>query len=82
MQISLTVKEIHDYTGTDSSALEGTFAEPLTGIATLDEAEAGDLAFLGNRKYHARVPTSNAGLILVPADYEGSARRGRSARIA
>lgn len=53
--------------------VEGTTTTPLSNIASLDSAKEGDLAFLGNEKYHAQVATCRASAILVPADYSGSA---------
>lgn len=53
--------------------VEGTTTTPLSNIGSLDSARPGDLAFLGNEKYHAQVATCKASAILVPADYTGSA---------
>lgn len=49
----------------------------ITGIASLDKAGEGDLAFLGNPKYRAQVAESQATLILLPRDYEGEPGPGR-----
>jgi UDP-3-O-[3-hydroxymyristoyl] glucosamine N-acyltransferase len=47
----------------------GEVAAPLTGVATLDSAGPGDIAFLTNQKYRARLATTRAGaVILSPAD--------------
>lgn len=53
--------------------VEGSTTAALSGIGALDSAKEGDLAFLGNEKYHAQVATCKASAILVPADYTGSA---------
>lgn len=57
----------------DPIKVEGTTTTPLSNIGSLDSAQAGDLAFLGNEKYHAQVASCKASAILVPADYTGSA---------
>jgi UDP-3-O-[3-hydroxymyristoyl] glucosamine N-acyltransferase len=47
----------------------GEVAAPLTGVATLDSAGSGDIAFLANPRYRARLATTRAGaVILGPAD--------------
>ncbi len=51
--------------------VRGHTSQPLTGIAPLKEAVAGQLSFLGSAKYKADVATSKASAILVPADYDG-----------
>lgn len=56
----------------DPIKVEGSTTTPLANIGSLDSAQAGDLAFLGNEKYHAQVATCKASAILVPADYTGS----------
>ncbi|MDP2137535.1 MAG: UDP-3-O-(3-hydroxymyristoyl)glucosamine N-acyltransferase [Candidatus Didemnitutus sp.] len=40
-------------------------------IASLGSARAGDLSFLGNKKYRAEVAATKASVVLVPMDYEG-----------
>ena len=57
----------------DPIRVEGSTTAELSNIASLDSAREGDLAFLGNEKYHAQVASCNASAILVPADYAGSA---------
>ncbi len=43
----------------------------ITGVASLNEAKAGDVSFLGNSKYIDMVVSSKASVILVPEDFEG-----------
>jgi UDP-3-O-[3-hydroxymyristoyl] glucosamine N-acyltransferase len=43
----------------------------VTGIAALDDAKSSDLSFLGNARYARQVKYSDAGIILVPEDFEG-----------
>ncbi len=43
----------------------------LSAIASLEKATPTDLSFLGNKKYSSDVPTTNAGAVLLPRDYNG-----------
>jgi len=70
MSISLTSEALRAITG--ATRASGQTDATITGIASLEAAEAGDLSFLGNAKYRTAVPTSRASLILLPEDYEGS----------
>ncbi|KXU34516.1 UDP-3-O-(3-hydroxymyristoyl)glucosamine N-acyltransferase [Cephaloticoccus capnophilus] len=70
MSISLTPEELRAITG--ATRTSGQTHATITGIASLEAAEAGDLSFLGNAKYRTAVPSSRASLILLPEDYEGS----------
>ena len=65
----------------DPIKVEGNTTTPLSNIGSLDSAVAGDLAFLGNDKYHAQVATCNASAILVPANYTGSSPKENQAYI-
>ena len=42
----------------------------VNSVASLSEAEAFQLSFLGNTKYSPQVTTSKAGIILIPEDFE------------
>ncbi len=44
----------------------------MTGIASLEKAQEGDLSFLGNAKYKHEVFHSKASFILLPEDYVGT----------
>jgi len=77
MSISFTPEELLAITG--ATRTRGQCQTTITGIASLEAAEAGDLSFLGNAKYRAAVPTSRASLILLPEDYEGSDPRAGQA---
>jgi len=70
MSISLKPEDLRAMTG--ATRASGQCHATITGIASLETAEAGDLSFLGNAKYRAAVPRSRASLILLPEDYEGS----------
>ncbi|OGV79717.1 MAG: UDP-3-O-(3-hydroxymyristoyl)glucosamine N-acyltransferase [Lentisphaerae bacterium RIFOXYB12_FULL_65_16] len=50
----------------------------LTGVASLDEATATDVSFLGNEKYRAQVLPSRAGVVLVPEDFAEPPPQGRA----
>ncbi len=50
----------------------------VTGVASLERAEPGDLAFLTSRRFRRDAARSRAGALLVPPDAEELAARGRS----
>lgn len=62
----------------EARAIEGERTAPVTGIASLADATAADLSFLGNIKYAPEVETSQAGVILVPLDYAGKPAAGQA----
>ncbi len=76
MRIAYNVDDIVRLVG--EGRVEGTAAQPVSGIAALKQAKKTDLAFLGNLKYKADVPGSAAGVILVPEDYEGHPAAGQA----
>ena len=49
----------------------------ISRIAPLEAAARGDLSFLGNPKYRADVPRSQASVLLLPTDYPGSPPDGQ-----
>jgi UDP-3-O-[3-hydroxymyristoyl] glucosamine N-acyltransferase len=53
-----------------NGTLEGTSAHPITGAATLEDAQLSDLSFLANAQYRKAAETSSAGLILVDSAAE------------
>jgi UDP-3-O-[3-hydroxymyristoyl] glucosamine N-acyltransferase len=64
--MKVTLKELAERTGAD---LRGDADIAITGIATLDKAQAGDLAFLYNRRYRKFLSvTSASAVLLTPAD--------------
>jgi UDP-3-O-[3-hydroxymyristoyl] glucosamine N-acyltransferase len=66
MSLSLTLAEIAELTG---AKLEGDGAQIITGAAGLEDAEEGDVTFLENQKYAARVKeTKAAAVFLLTAD--------------
>jgi len=44
----------------------GSFHGQVTGVASLDKAQGGDLSFLGNSQYEKYVATSKASVLLLP----------------
>ncbi|MFP6886882.1 MAG: LpxD N-terminal domain-containing protein, partial [Opitutales bacterium] len=77
MRIELTLTEI--LKALPEGSLEGESSQPsITGIAALDQARSGDLAFLGNPKYRAQVPACAASLVLLPKDYDGTPKDGQA----
>jgi UDP-3-O-[3-hydroxymyristoyl] glucosamine N-acyltransferase len=54
----------------EDAAYAGSYDGEITGIATLSEAGAGDLSFLGNPKYKKEVAGSRASVLLLPRDFE------------
>ncbi len=56
----------------DSQVEGSTKNKDLKGVASLESARQGDLSFLGNPKYKNLVQSTNATLILLPEDYDGS----------
>lgn len=58
-------------------AVTGSTGEVITGIATLSSAQAGDLSFLGNKKYKNEVPQCKASVVLVPNDFVGEPSEGQ-----
>lgn len=59
------------------ATLRGNLEGRLKGIASLSEAEVGDIAFLSNAKYTAQVPLCKASLILLPKDYQEAPKEGQ-----
>ena len=57
--------------------LKGAYDGPISGIASLQQAESGDLSFLGNAKYRPLVGESRASVILVPEDYRQAPAEGQ-----
>jgi UDP-3-O-[3-hydroxymyristoyl] glucosamine N-acyltransferase len=52
------------------SKIDGTSEiTSITGIASLKNAQKGDLSFLANPKYKSEVKDTNASLVLLPEDY-------------
>ena len=76
MSISLDTQQLVALTG--ATKVEGEYLGKVRSLASLAEAGPEDLSFLGNPKYATEVPTSRAGVILVPSDYAGQPAAGQS----
>lgn len=70
MLLTLSLDEIA--TIVHAREIRGRTEKPVTGIAGLDTAKSGDLSFLGNPKYKSQVPDTEATVVLLPSDFEGS----------
>jgi UDP-3-O-[3-hydroxymyristoyl] glucosamine N-acyltransferase len=73
--ISKTSGELAAWVG---GRLTGPDGLTLTGVASLEEATAADVSFLGNEKYRPRVLPSKAGVVLVPGDFSEPPPQGRA----
>ena len=76
MVLNYSTKRILEILGKDCQAV-GAYDGSIRGIASLTEAESGDLSFLGNPKYRSKVADSQASVILVPNDYEETPKAGQ-----
>jgi UDP-3-O-[3-hydroxymyristoyl] glucosamine N-acyltransferase len=72
MQVSFTSTEVAALV--QSRSARGATTETIRGLASLAEAQPGDLSFLGNAKYKAEVATTQASIVLLPPDYAGDPR--------
>jgi len=75
MQVSFSADEL--IAVVKPSSQRGDLAAKVTGIASLEQAQSGDLSFLGNPKYRAAVATSEASILLLPVDYDGEPKPGQ-----
>ena len=76
MAIAYQVDRILEIVGEGAETV-GSFDGSIGGIASLSEAQVGDLSFLGNPKYRSAVADSAASVILVPQDYDGGPADGQ-----
>ncbi len=76
MVLNYSTKRILEILGKDCQAV-GAYDGAIRGIASLAEAEQGDLSFLGNAKYRPEVADSKASVILVPEEYEEAPKAGQ-----
>ena len=75
MQVAYTIAEIAALVG--AQRVTGAALGPVTDLASLEAARPGDLSFLGNARYKAKVPASAATAILLPLDYAGEPSPGQ-----
>jgi UDP-3-O-[3-hydroxymyristoyl] glucosamine N-acyltransferase len=76
MKLTYTLPRLLEILG-DHYHRVGSYDGAISGIASLDQARAGDLSFLGNPKYRPLVAGSQASIILVPEDYEEAPADGQ-----
>jgi len=53
-------------------AVRGATSATIRNIAALKDARPGDLSFLGNPKYKPEVASTQASVVLLPADFDGA----------
>ncbi len=75
MNINFDLKDLQELI--PEATLQGNLSVKLKGIASLSDADAGDVAFLSNARYTSQVPQCNASLILLPRDYPGEPKDGQ-----
>ena len=75
MDISFTIPQVAGIV--KPAATRGSTTLPVTGIASLGDAQPGDISFLGNPKYKPGVATTAASVVLLPPDYDGEPKPGQ-----
>ena len=75
MQVSYTTAEIAAMVGAKRTT--GQTNLPVTDVASLSEARAGDLSFLGKAKYKGQVAGCAATAVLLPVDHPGEPQSGQ-----
>src|SRR5450432_1076010 len=68
----MRVRELAEWLG---ATFEGDGEKELTGVAPLETAGAGDVAFVGNRKAAAQAESSAAGCLIVPMEWPSPTSR-------
>ena len=76
-EISFNQSQIQKILG-DHATWSGETNLTLTGIGSLESAEASDIAFLANPKYASQLEDCKASLVLVPADFDGAPRENQA----
>lgn len=76
MNISFTLQDIEKIIS-DVLFCKGELTSPIVRIASLSDAQSGDLSFLSNAKYASQVSSSKASLILLPKSYLGDPMPGQ-----
>ena len=62
---------------TSPSLIKGSREGPLKKLASLQNAQIGDVSFLSNKKYSSQVSDSKASVIIVPEDFDGDPVAGQ-----
>ncbi|MGB0413178.1 MAG: UDP-3-O-(3-hydroxymyristoyl)glucosamine N-acyltransferase [Coraliomargarita sp.] len=76
MNFDYSIKRLLEIVGEGAKCI-GSYEGTVRGIASLSEAQAGDLSFLGNPKYRKDVETSEASVLLLPEDYSEAPKDGQ-----
>lgn len=76
MEFSFSIDQILRIAGSEAEVL-GDYDGNILGLASLAEACAGDLSFLGNPKYRNEVASSAASVFLLPRDYDKAPNPGQ-----
>lgn len=76
MRFSFSISKLLELLGNDVE-VSGDYEDSISGLASLKEAQVGDLSFLGNSKYASEVAGSSASVLLLPRDYEGPGKPGQ-----
>lgn len=76
MSFAYRTQRILEIVGDDSTCV-GDYQGAIVGIASLADASAGDISFLGNTKYRDAVASCQASIVLLPHDYTGSPQAGQ-----
>lgn len=74
MEIRLRLSDIRSLLG-EGLKEEGAYDGALEGIASLEEARAGDLSFCTGERYRAAMEASDASVVLLPATMERGAAK-------
>ncbi|HOJ58665.1 MAG TPA: UDP-3-O-(3-hydroxymyristoyl)glucosamine N-acyltransferase [bacterium] len=69
--LTYTLKELCDRLG---ESFEGDGSILLSGVAEITAAQAGELSFVANPKYVAKIPECHASVLIVPKDLETTFR--------
>lgn len=73
MALAKTLQELAEYL---DGQVTGDVATLISGLGTLDSAEEGQITFLANPKYAAKVETTRASAIVLPPNADNFGRNG------
>lgn len=76
MSFAYTTQRILEIVGDEADCV-GEYQGDIVGIASLADATAGDISFLGNSKYRDTVSSCEASIVLVPRDYTDRPKAGQ-----
>ncbi|MEI6534402.1 MAG: UDP-3-O-(3-hydroxymyristoyl)glucosamine N-acyltransferase [Verrucomicrobiaceae bacterium] len=68
--MNITLAELAEIT--QGVLVRGDASLSVTGFSTVDEAEAGDVTFLGNPRYLPKLKKSAASVVLAPVDFKNA----------